>query len=72
MDPSPRGFAFDHHSGKGEGALNKNGPGEEALSREDLLYLEFLEKFENQFLRQPQTENRDGRGATCVSAHSPC
>jgi len=33
--------------------------GEEALSREDLLYLEFLEKFESQFLRQPMTENRD-------------
>eukprot|EP01012_Entosiphon_sulcatum_P011576 TRINITY_DN1707_c0_g1_i1.p1 TRINITY_DN1707_c0_g1~~TRINITY_DN1707_c0_g1_i1.p1 ORF type:complete len:506 (-),score=142.41 TRINITY_DN1707_c0_g1_i1:216-1661(-) len=33
--------------------------GEEALSREDLLYLEFLEKFEGQFLRQGFAESRD-------------
>jgi V-type H+-transporting ATPase subunit B len=33
--------------------------GEEALSRDDLLYLEFLEKFEGQFLRQGFNENRD-------------
>merc|ERR1711976_610663 len=33
--------------------------GEEALSRDDLLYLEFLDKFENLFLRQGFTENRD-------------
>eukprot|EP01010_Urceolus_cornutus_P002211 NODE_281_length_1852_cov_1373.740433_g228_i0.p1 GENE.NODE_281_length_1852_cov_1373.740433_g228_i0~~NODE_281_length_1852_cov_1373.740433_g228_i0.p1 ORF type:complete len:487 (-),score=121.99 NODE_281_length_1852_cov_1373.740433_g228_i0:314-1774(-) len=33
--------------------------GEEALSREDLLYLEFLEKFEAQFLRQGFSDNRD-------------
>jgi len=33
--------------------------GEEALSREDLLYIEFLEKFENQFLRQGFNESRD-------------
>eukprot|EP00760_Papus_ankaliazontas_P035771 PhM_4_TR8015/c0_g1_i1/m.45123/K02147/ATPeV1B, ATP6B; V-type H+-transporting ATPase subunit B len=33
--------------------------GEEALSAEDLLHLEFLEKFESQFLRQTFTESRD-------------
>lgn len=33
--------------------------GEEALSREDLLYLEFLEKFESQFLKQGFAESRD-------------
>lgn len=33
--------------------------GEEALSDEDRLYLEFLEKFENQFLRQGPYEARD-------------
>ena len=33
--------------------------GEEALSNEDRLYLEFLEKFENQFLRQGWADNRD-------------
>lgn len=32
--------------------------GEEALSEEENLYLEFLEKFENQFLTQGQYENR--------------
>ena len=33
--------------------------GEEALSSEDLLYLEFLEKFEGKFLTQSLNENRD-------------
>eukprot|EP00992_Anisonema_acinus_P002159 TRINITY_DN10595_c4_g1_i1.p1 TRINITY_DN10595_c4_g1~~TRINITY_DN10595_c4_g1_i1.p1 ORF type:complete len:392 (+),score=90.21 TRINITY_DN10595_c4_g1_i1:339-1514(+) len=33
--------------------------GEEALSKEDLLYLEFLEKFESQFLKQGFAETRD-------------
>lgn len=33
--------------------------GEEALSKDDLLYLEFLEKFEAQFLRQGFAETRD-------------
>lgn len=32
--------------------------GEEALTDEDLLYLEFVEKFENKFLRQGPNENR--------------
>jgi len=32
--------------------------GEEALSSDDMLYLEFLEKFENKFLTQSITENR--------------
>mmetsp|Transcript_32512 Transcript_32512/g.52671 ORF Transcript_32512/g.52671 Transcript_32512/m.52671 type:complete len:495 (-) Transcript_32512:181-1665(-) len=32
--------------------------GEEALSAEDKLYLEFLEKFENKFVRQSAYENR--------------
>lgn len=32
--------------------------GEEALSAEDLLYLEFLEKFEGQFVAQGMYENR--------------
>jgi V-type H+-transporting ATPase subunit B len=33
--------------------------GEEALSEEDHLYLEFLDKFENNFLSQGNYENRD-------------
>ncbi|KAH0482303.1 MAG: hypothetical protein KVP17_004460 [Porospora cf. gigantea B] len=33
--------------------------GEEALSADDLLYLEFTEKFENRFLRQGPYESRD-------------
>jgi V-type H+-transporting ATPase subunit B len=33
--------------------------GEEALSKEDLLYLEFLDKFETQFLKQGFYESRD-------------
>eukprot|EP01095_Lingulamoeba_sp_RSL-Kostka_P017326 TRINITY_DN892_c0_g3_i1.p1 TRINITY_DN892_c0_g3~~TRINITY_DN892_c0_g3_i1.p1 ORF type:complete len:539 (-),score=215.71 TRINITY_DN892_c0_g3_i1:80-1696(-) len=33
--------------------------GEEALSNEDHLYLEFLEKFEGSFIRQGRYENRD-------------
>lgn len=33
--------------------------GKEALSADDLLYLEFIEKFEEQFLRQGYTEIRD-------------
>lgn len=33
--------------------------GEEALTQEDLLYLEFLEKFENKFLAQGYYEGRD-------------
>eukprot|EP00492_Amphilonche_elongata_P003192 TRINITY_DN349_c0_g1_i1.p4 TRINITY_DN349_c0_g1~~TRINITY_DN349_c0_g1_i1.p4 ORF type:complete len:74 (-),score=24.55 TRINITY_DN349_c0_g1_i1:353-574(-) len=32
--------------------------GEEALSAEDKLYLEFLEKFENKFVTQGRYENR--------------
>jgi V-type H+-transporting ATPase subunit B len=32
--------------------------GEEALTREDLLYLEFLEKFEKNFISQGPYENR--------------
>ena len=32
--------------------------GEEALSSDDMLYLEFLEKFENRFLMQNINENR--------------
>jgi len=32
--------------------------GEEALTDEDLLYLEFVDKFENKFLRQGPTEGR--------------
>merc|ERR1711966_402269 len=32
--------------------------GEEALSSEDLLYLEFLEKFEDKFVNQGSYENR--------------
>lgn len=32
--------------------------GEEALSSDDLLYLEFMEKFESQFLTQSVNENR--------------
>jgi V-type H+-transporting ATPase subunit B len=32
--------------------------GEEALSQEDLLYLEFLEKFEASFVNQGAYENR--------------
>ena len=32
--------------------------GEEALSNDDILYLEFLEKFENKFLTQSINENR--------------
>jgi V-type H+-transporting ATPase subunit B len=32
--------------------------GEEALTDEDLLYLEFVEKFENKFIRQGPNENR--------------
>ena len=33
--------------------------GEEALSSEDLLYLEFLEKFESKFIAQGYAETRD-------------
>lgn len=33
--------------------------GKEALSADDLLYLEFIEKFEEKFLRQGYTEVRD-------------
>ena len=33
--------------------------GEEALSEEDRLYLEFLTKFENQFLKQGPYDGRD-------------
>lgn len=33
--------------------------GEEALSKEDLVYLEFLEKFEGQFVMQGEYDNRD-------------
>jgi V-type H+-transporting ATPase subunit B len=33
--------------------------GEEALSSDDLLYLEFLEKFEGKFLKQSNYEMRD-------------
>jgi V-type H+-transporting ATPase subunit B len=33
--------------------------GEEALSEEDRLYLEFLNKFENQFLKQGPYDGRD-------------
>jgi V-type H+-transporting ATPase subunit B len=32
--------------------------GEEALSHDDLMYLEFLEKFETKFLSQAPNENR--------------
>ena len=32
--------------------------GEEALSTEDLLYLEFLEKFESKFVKQGMYESR--------------
>ena len=32
--------------------------GEEALSQEDLLYLEFLGKFEKNFINQGTNENR--------------
>ena len=35
--------------------------GEEALTEEDLLYLEFLDKFEHKFLAQGQYEGRDIR-----------
>jgi V-type H+-transporting ATPase subunit B len=33
--------------------------GEEALTEEDRLYLEFLERFEGQFLRQGSYDSRD-------------
>jgi V-type H+-transporting ATPase subunit B len=33
--------------------------GEEALTQEDLLYLEFLDKFERKFLAQGYYESRD-------------
>jgi len=33
--------------------------GEESLSREDLLYLEFLDKFEHKFIAQGDYEGRD-------------
>lgn len=33
--------------------------GEEALSQDDLLYLEFLKKFENAFITQGNYEVRD-------------
>jgi len=33
--------------------------GEEALNSEDLLYLEFIEKFEDRFLKQGAYEKRD-------------
>jgi len=37
--------------------------GEESLSREDLLYLEFLEKFEHKFVAQGDYESRDVFGS---------
>ena len=39
--------------------------GEEALSDEDKLYLEFLDKFEGKFVNQVH------RGRSCVSARLP-
>merc|ERR1711998_147863 len=41
-----------------DAAAMKSVVGEEALSREDLLHLEFLEKFEHQFVQQGAYENR--------------
>merc|ERR1711988_1056637 len=41
-----------------DAAAMKSVVGEEALSREDILHLEFMEKFENQFITQGIYENR--------------
>merc|ERR1711998_135773 len=41
-----------------DAAAMKSVVGEEALSREDLLHLEFMEKFEHQFIAQGPYENR--------------
>merc|ERR1711959_132348 len=41
-----------------DAAAMKSVVGEEALSREDLLHLEFMEKFEQQFIAQGPYENR--------------
>jgi len=41
-----------------DAAAMKSVVGEEALSREDLLHLEFMEKFEQQFISQGAYENR--------------
>merc|ERR1711937_170781 len=41
-----------------DAAAMKSVVGEEALSREDILHLEFMEKFENQFVTQGIYENR--------------
>lgn len=41
-----------------DAAAMKSVVGEEALSREDLLHLEFMEKFEHQFIQQGPYDNR--------------
>ena len=44
--------------------------GEEALSSEDLLYLEFLEKFEAKFVNQVHFQ--DGRPPACMQLMIIC